>query len=507
MLPAQDSAPFVGPSVDWFALSPGIALVVGALALLVVGALTPAWPRRLYAGVTVVTAAVGAALAMFNWDDITDSGGRGGTLVADAMAFDRFGLFITIVLCVAVALAALTSDDYLEREGLQGPETYALYLVAAAGGIVMGAANDLIVLFIGLETLSLALYVLAASHRRRNGSGEAGLKYFILGGFSSAFFLYGVALIYGAIGSTNFSRIADAMSSTVLLDGDALALAGLALLLVGLGFKVAAAPFHIWAPDVYQGAPSPVTGFMASAGKVAAFAAMLRVLLVGLPYYRSDWRPVIWVLAVASLVVGSFLAVVQTDVKRMLAYSSISHAGFMLVGVEAAGASLGVEGSEGVSATLVYLFAYAVLAAGTFGVVALVARAGDTNTSLDGFRGLGRQRPVLALALTVFLIAQAGVPFTSGFVAKFGVIRAAVEEESYALAIIAMVASVVGAFLYLRIMVSVWSSDDDAADDETPLAIPFSSGLAIAAAAIFTLAVGILPSWLIDAAQVAGTLR
>ena len=227
---------------------------------------------------------------------------------------------------------------------------------------------------------------------------------------------------------------------------------------------MAAAPFHFWTPDVYQGAPSPVTGFMASAGKVAAFAALLRVLVSGLPYYRSDWRPVIWVLAVASLVVGSFLAVVQTDVKRMLAYSSISHAGFMLVGVEAAGAGLGGNGSEGVSATLVYLFAYAVIVIGTFGVVALVVRQTDGTAELDTFVGLSRRSPVLALAMTVFLIAQAGVPFTSGFIAKFGVIRAAVDERSYVLAIIAMVVSVVGAFLYLRIMVSVWGGGDDEGD-------------------------------------------
>ncbi|MFV0308993.1 MAG: NADH-quinone oxidoreductase subunit N [Desertimonas sp.] len=507
MLPAQDEMSFVGPDVEWFALSPAIALVAGALLLLVVGALTPAWPRRLYAGVTVVVAGVAAALAMFNWDDITDSGGAGGTLVADALAFDRFALFVTIALCAAVALAALITDDYLEREGYQGPEVYALYLVAATGGVVMGAANDLIVLFIGLETLSLALYVLAASNRRRSRSGEAGLKYFILGGFSSAFFLYGAALIYGAIGSTNFSRIADAMGDTVLIGGnDSLALAGVALLMVGLAFKVAAAPFHVWTPDVYQGAPSPVTGFMASVGKVAAFAAVLRVLVSGLPFYRDDWRPVIWVLAVASLLVGSFLAVVQTNVKRMLAYSSISHAGFMLVGVEAAGATVGAEG-EGVSSTLVYLFAYAVIVAGTFGVVSLVGRASDGDTSLDAFRGLGRRRPVLALALTVFLIAQAGVPFTSGFVAKFGVIRAAIEERSYALAIIAMVSSVVAAYLYLRIMVSTWMTDEESSEDAETFAVPFTSGLAIGAAAVFTLAVGILPGWLIDAAQVAGTLR
>ena len=332
----------------------------------------------------------------------------------------------------------------------------------------MGAANDLIVLFLGLETLSLALYVLAASHRRRAESQESGIKYFILGGFSSAFLLYGIALVYGATGSTNISSIVASFQGTMPLErNDALVLAGVALLLVGLGFKVAAVPFHVWTPDVYQGAPTPVTAFMASVGKVAAFAAMLRVLVVALPFYRDDWRPVVWVLALASMVVGSMLAVVQTDVKRMLAYSSISHAGFILVGLEAAAHGAGeADSGPGVPSVMVYLFAYAVLVIGTFAVVALVARTGDGPPTSTRSAASASGAPLLALALTVLLVAQAGVPFTSGFIAKFGVIQAAVDERSYVLAIVAMVTSVVAAFLYLRIMVSTWiepPDDDDAA--------------------------------------------
>ena len=307
----------------------------------------------------------------------------------------------------------------------------------------MGAANDLIVLFLGLETLSLAFYVLAASNRRRTKSQESGMKYFILGGFSSAFFLYGIALVYGATGSTNLGEIVAAFDNTIPVDrNEALLLAGIALLLVGLGFKVAAVPFHVWTPDVYEGAPTPVTALMASVGKAAAFAAHAA---------RARRRPrrttattggrSIWVLAVASLVIGSVLAVVQTDVKRMLAYSSINHAGFMLVGLEAAGRNAGeADSGPGVPAVMVYLLAYAVLVVGTFGVVSLVARRGDARTDLDSFRGLGQRHAALALALTVLLVAQAGVPFTSGFIAKFGVIGAAVDESSYALAIIAMLA-------------------------------------------------------------------
>ena len=339
---------FTGPDVNWFALSPMIVLVSASLFLLVVGALTPLWPRGLYAFVTAVAAGAAGVLAIVLWDDVTDNGPS--TLVGQALAFDTFALFVTIAICAALILVAMTSDDYLRREAFDGPEVYALLLVAATGGIVMASANDLIVLFVGLETMSLAFYVLAASYRRKAGSAESGIKYFVLGGFSSAFLLYGIALVYGAVGTTNISEMVAALSGSVPVErNDALVLAGVALLLVGLGFKVAAVPFHLWTPDVYQGAPTPVTGFMASVGKVAAFAALLRVFVVGLPFYRDDWRPAVWVLAVLSLVVGSFLAVVQTDVKRMLAYSSISHAGFILVGVEAAAHRAGqADGGLGV---------------------------------------------------------------------------------------------------------------------------------------------------------------
>jgi NADH-quinone oxidoreductase subunit N len=366
----------------------------------------------------------------------------------------------------------------------------------------MGAANDLIVLFLGLETMSLAFYVLAASNRRRNESQESGIKYFILGSFSSAFLLFGIAFVYGSTGSTNLGEIVSAFDSTIPVDrSEALLLAGVALLLVGLGFKVAAVPFHVWTPDVYEGAPTPVTALLGSVGKAAAFAAMLRVLVVGLGHFRDDWRPVVWVLAVASLIVGPVLAIVQTDVKRMLAYSSIGHAGFMLVGLEAAGRLAGeADSGPGVPSVMVYMITYAVLIVGTFAVVSLVARHGDARTDLDSYRGLGHRRPALALAFTIFLVAQAGVPFTSGFIGKFAVIGAAVDVSSYPLAIIAMLSTVIAAFLYLRIMVSTWIQDDPP-DGGPAMSIPLSSGLAIVAAVAFTLVVGLYPQWLVDLAD------
>lgn len=493
---------FAGPPIAWFDLSPLLILLGGGLALLVLGALTPRWPRGWYALFSATTAGAAMVMCFVLWDDITDQGAR--TLVQGAIAFDGFAMLATITICVAVVLASLITDDYLRREDLEGPEVYGLFLMAAIGGVVMAAANDLIVLFLGLEVLSISFYVLAASHRRRIESQESGIKYFVLGGFSSAFFLYGIALIYGGTGSTNLDAIFQSFNSSVATDRkDAFVLAGVALLIVGLGFKVAAVPFHFWTPDVYEGAPTPVTAFMASAGKVAAFAALLRVLNVALSNWRDDWRPAIWVIAVVTLVVGSTLAVVQTNVKRMLAYSSISHAGFVLVGVEASGHTAGQAGEGlGISSSLLYLLLYAVLVLGTFAVISLVGRTGDAQTDLSSFRGLGAAKPALALGMTVLLLAQAGVPLTSGFVAKFGVIQAAVDEHSYAIAIIAMVASVIAAFLYLRIMVSMWISTPESGDEaRETIRVPVSTGLAIALSVGFTLLIGVFPGWLVSASK------
>ena len=488
----------VGPPIPWFSLSPVLALLAGTCFLMLAGSLAPQWPKGLYGIVSAASAGTAIVLSFFVWDNISD--GKPYTALGGALSIDHFSLLGIITICVAVVLVSFTTSDYLVRENEDGPELFVLYLAAAIGGVIMVMANDLIVLFLGLETLSLALYVLAASNRRRTESQEAGLKYFILGGFSSAFFLYGIALIYGATKSTNLSEIATNLSeSQAFPRNDTMLLVGIGLLLVGLAFKVAAVPFQVWTPDVYQGAPTPVTSFMASAGKTAAFAALLRITVTALQSRVDDWRPVIWVMAVLSLVVGSLLAVVQTNVKRMLAYSSISHAGFIILGIEAAAHTGKTDASDGIAASMTYLLLYSVLVVGTFAVVGLVSGKGDGSTALDDFRGLGRQRPALALAMTLFLLAQAGVPLTSGFVAKFGVIQSAVVVESYAIAIIAMVASVIGAFLYLRIMVSVWMDDSDGG----PAAphVPFLTGVTVSAAAVFTLVVGIVPGWLLDATR------
>jgi NADH-quinone oxidoreductase subunit N len=488
------------PSIDWLAITPLIILLGGMMINLVLASLTRAWPRAWYAIGTVELAVASVVVEMFLWHDINENGAR--VIINNAISIDHFTMFCWIGIAGALALVSLSTAEYLRRESLEGPEVYALYICAALGAMIMTASNDMIVLFLGLETLSIALYVLAASHRRRAESQESGLKYFILGGFASAFFLYGIALIYGSTGTTNISGIGNVLSTEVFVNGDdAMLLAGIALLIVGMAFKVAVVPFHFWTPDVYQGAPTPVTSFMASVGKFAAFAALLRVVATALPSRAEDWRPVIWVLAILSVVVGSVLAVVQTDVKRMLAYSSISHAGFMMIGIESIGHSGDVDG---LPATLLYLMIYSVLVIGTFTVVSLVTRTGDNGSDIGSFRGLGKERPALALAMTVFLLAQAGMPLTSGFIAKFGVIKAAAANESYAIAIIAMVASVIAALLYLRIMISMWLSDEESGDDKREaIKVPFTAGFVVAGSAFFTLLVGVWPGWLIDASQAA----
>ena len=490
---ASDAAVFVGPTIDWFALSPLLILVGGGLVLMVASALSYGkWIKGALAFATATIAGASGTMAIILWHKVNDGGPR--NLAKGALALDGFSIFVTLIICSAVLLTALFLDDYLRREDLDGVELYALMLMSASGAIIMAMATDMVVLFLGLEILSIALYVMAASHLKRIDSQESGIKYFVLGGFSSAFMLYGIALIYGATGSTNYHKIVAFFRGNVILE-NGLLMAGMALLLVGFAFKIAAAPFHSWTPDVYQGAPSPVTGFMASAAKAAAFAAMLRVFVILFATHVRDWRPAVLVLAILTLVVGSFLAVVQTNVKRMLAYSSVSHAGFMLVGLHAASPT-------GTAGMLFYLFAYAIVVLGSFGCVTLIGRTGDADHRLSAYRGLAKERPLLGFVFAIFLLAQAGTPLTSGFIAKLSVIRAAAENHSYGLAVTAMLCAVVSAFMYLRIVVSMFMSDSEAGDDaREKIRLPLSASVGLAAAVGFTVLAGVFPGWLLDLAR------
>ena len=490
------------PDIQWLPLIPHIVMAGAAVVLLTIVSVAGRWLPGWFA--SAWTAAAGLAVlatAIPVWIRV-DQEGESST-IAGSIGVDQFSVFIIVLLACSVVLTALVADGFLHRESLDGPAFYVLLMLSAAGGITMASANNLIVLFLGLEILSLAVYVLVAMHLRRAESQEAGIKYFVLGAFASAFLLYGIALVYGATGSLNLAGIENILGNNDLSD-NGLLLAGMAMLLVGFGFKVAAVPFHAWTPDVYQGAPSPVVSYMAAGVKAAGFAALLRVFVGAFgPVYDDGrpaefepivdvWQPVMFGLAIASLAVGSLLAIVQTDVKRILAYSSISHAGFILVGVQAAT-------DDGVASVLFYLAAYAAMAIGSFAVITVVSSPGDEGTGLDNLRGLATRRPLLAGAFTVLLLSQAGIPFTAGFWAKFEVITAAVDARSFWLAVIAMLAAVVAAFLYLRIVVTMFLESPD--PDAPRLNIPRGPALAITIVVLFTLAFGIYPEPLLNLAD------
>lgn len=499
-----------GPSIDWLALLPMIILLAGALLTLTFSSfLKKREPKGLFT-LTTIAIAIAAAVSSVpmwarvqGWDSLLwwnlDQSQTGPFSTAGgAVGIDGFSLFITIVLCLGVVLAALLADSFLRRESMTGPEFYVLLLLSAVGGVIMAMSNDLIVLFIGLETLSIAVYVLAGMNLRRVQSQESGLKYFILGAFSSAFLLYGIAMLYGATGSTNFADIRDFMAAVVPIH-NGLLLVGLVLVLVGLAFKISAVPFHAWSPDVYDGAPTPATAWMASGVKAAAVAGLVRVFMLTFPNYASTWKPIVYVLAILSMVVGAALAIVQSNVKRMLAYSSISHAGFILMAIQA-------NSANGVTAAAFYVAVYTFMVAGSFGVVAIVGRKGDGNHQLSDYNGLVRSNPWLAGSFIVMLLAQAGVPFTAGFFAKFLSITAAADAHAVPLAIIAMVSAVISAFLYLRIIVAMFMSggDDgteDVIDRSKRLHVPFAAGLAIAICVVVTIGYGLFPDLLLDPAR------
>jgi NADH-quinone oxidoreductase subunit N len=492
-------APITTPSVDWLGIAPEVALGGAAVLIVLARALLRRHPA--VTAVTYVLAALGvlttAALLVWQWNDVQDD----GTIrtMGGMVRVDPFGVFLGIVVVIATAMALLVAVAYLRREQLEVPEYVALMLFSAMGMLTMTTANDLLVVFIALEILSIPLYVLAAFDRRRTSSQEAGLKYFVLGAFSSAIFLYGVALVYGGTGTTSITGIAAFLRTHVLFEQGTL-LAGIALLIVGLAFKVAAVPFHMWTPDVYDGAPSPVTAFMASATKAAGFAALLRIFGVAFLNYRTDWQPVIWALAALTLVFGSIGMLLQVDLKRMLAYSSIAHAGYVLMAVQT-GTPRGRE------AALFYLFVYTFMVVGAFSIVTVLSAKGDDNHSIAGLKGLAFRRPVLGTLLVLFMLAQAGIPLTGGFIAKLEVFEASANAGEYVLLAIGAVATVIAAFGYLRVAMSVASSPED----EHPVAegivhrrVDVGTCLVLAVCGGMTLALGVTPAvfvhWARDAA-------
>jgi NADH-quinone oxidoreductase subunit N len=460
----------------------------------IVGMLYEAFARRSSRIVHLAIATVGlvaaGVAAWWLWDWTGAS-----TVLAGSVAADRFSVVARIVLVAAALVGCVFATDEARRDpAAYRGELYPLVLFATAGMTLITAANDLIVVFLALEILSLSLYVLTGVTGRRRAT-EAAMKYFLLGAFSSAFFLYGVAMAYGATASTKIPAIANALAGQT---GDqAIALLAMAFLLIGFGFKISAAPFHMWTPDVYQGAPTPVTAYMSAATKVAAFFALIRVLDVAFQPLTWDWTPIVYALAVVSIVVGSVVAIAQTDVKRMLAYSSVAHAGFLLTGLTSAN-------STGIRAAMFYLVAYAIMTLGSFGVVMLVAARDEERTSLGDFAGLGTRSPVLAGLMTVFLLSLAGIPPTAGFIAKVGVFSAAIDAGNWPLAIVAVVASVAAAFFYLRVIVYMYMVAPEREQDAEPAPLPRAVAVVLA---VGTLALGVFPGLLSGVLERASVLR
>jgi len=401
-----------------------------------------------------------------------------------AIVLDNFALFFTQLFIGVAALTILSSIHYIKEMKIHQGEFYALVLFAAGGMILMAAANDLIVFFLALETMSIAVYVLTGMWRASSRSSEAAMKYFLMGAFATGFLLYGIALIYGATGSTNLNQISayllePASDWPVYLAGGAF------LVLIGFGFKAGAVPFHFWIPDVYEGAPTPVTGLMAVAVKAAAFAAWARILMHKLAAFDSDWASVLWVLCVLTMTVGNFLAITQSSVKRMLAYSSIAHAGYLLIAL--------VVGEEwGGLPLLFYLLAYACMTAGAFAVVTSLAEGNHTHEEFSDFAGLGFKRPFLGMAMSLFMLSLAGFPPLAGFVGKFYLFRSAVLSGHTPLAIIGVLNSLLSVIYYLRVIVAMYM-EEGGAEGKSWGQSPYLY-LAIALAVLGTLYLGITPA-------------
>ncbi|MEU7043947.1 NADH-quinone oxidoreductase subunit NuoN [Streptomyces varsoviensis] len=531
---AEDKIP--APHIEYGQLSPTLIVLAAAVLGVLVEAFLPR-RSRYYAQLMLTVVGLAAAFAAV----IGLAAGGYGTEKAHiaamgAIAVDGPALFLqgTILLVSLVAVftfaerrldpaahgnrvdsfaaqAASVPGSESERAavkaGFTTTEVFPIVLFAVAGMLVFPAANDLLTLFIALEVFSLPLYVLCAlARRQRLLSQEAAVKYFLLGAFSSAFLLFGIALLYGYAGTVTYAGIADVVDGTVktvdpalagTMGNDALLLIGGAMVLMGLLFKVGAVPFHMWTPDVYQGAPTPVTGFMAAATKVAGFGALLRLLYVVLPGLRWDWRPVMWGVAIITMLIGAIVAVTQTDVKRLLAYSSIAHAGFILAGVIAVT-------PDGVSSVLFYLAAYSFVTLGAFAVVTLVRDAGGEATALAKWAGLGRRSPLVAAVFAVFLLAFAGIPLTSGFAGKFAVFKAAAEGGAGALVVVGVLSSAIAAFFYIRVIVLMFFSEPT--PEGPTVAVPSAlTSTAIAAGVVVTIALGVAPQYFLDLAGQAGT--
>ena len=467
--------------VDFYVLLPLIILVTWACALLLADLFIPKERKWL----TALLATLGLALTLgFTLSQL----GLENTGFKDMVVVDGFSVFVNSLLLLTGLLGVALAYGYVKRMGIERGEFYTLMLFSISGMMLMAQAADLIIVFLALELLSLPLYVLSAFARPKADSEESGLKYFLLGAFSSGFVLYGIALVYGATKATSLTGIVAAASNGT---PGLLLTIGAALILVGLGFKVAAVPFHMWTPDVYQGAPTAVTAFMAAGAKIAGFAALLRVFATAFPSLAVDLTPVLWAISVLTMIVGNVLAISQTDIKRMLAYSSIAHAGYILMAFVPYGNSDPEVVKVSIAAGLFYLVAYVLTNFGSWGVVIALEQKEGSGLAISDYAGLGRKYPALAAAMTIFMLSLTGFPPTLGLVGKFYLFRAVLSGGYVGLAIIGVVTSLVSAYYYLRVVVTMYMQDGEPETERE-----FWLGFATAGTALVTVIVSLVPQGL-----------
>ena len=505
---------FTAPDIKYALVAPLLIVLGGGVLSVLIEAFAP---RRLRRSLQLVLVAVVLLVALFQ---VVRLAGTNELAAAGTIAVDGPGLFMQgSILLVAMVSALLIAERHVDpagdafapsagalpgsaderaftEQGWLQTEIWPLFLFCVGGMMMFCTANDLLTMFVALEVMSLPLYLMAGmARRRRLLSQEAAMKYFLLGAYSSGFFVFGAAMLYGFSGSINFNEIVTAMAANPGQNG--LLIAATGLLFVGLLFKIGAVPFHQWTPDVYQGSPTPATAFMAAGVKIAAVGALLRLCYVALGGLRWDWRPVMWAVAIATMLIGAIVALTQTDIKRMLAYSAIANAGFMLIGVIATNPS-------GLSGTMFYLLAYGFSTLGAFAIVSLVRDPAGEATKLSQWAGLGKTSPMIAGAMAILLLAFAGIPLTSGFTSKFAVFSAGIEGGATPVVIVAVIASAIAAFFYVRVIVLMFFTERG--DDAPAVVVPSSlTAIAIGVAVAVTVILGVLPQTVLDLADKAST--
>ena len=505
------------PIINWMLIAPEVVVCLAAVVVMLVDAFVRPTQRWTTGTISLVGLVAAAVSTIWLWS----TGTAAGDAFNGMIVLDELRLGFTLIFLLVSGLTVLLSTVWVNGENLPAGEFHSLLLFATVGMMLMASGNDLVIVFLGLEILSIATYVMAGFRRTDVRSNESSLKYFILGSFSSAFLLYGIALIYGATsiapdgpggrvvaGTTNIAEIATRLSQAQY---PALLFAGAAMMLVGFGFKIATAPFHIWTPDVYEGAPTPVTAFMAAGPKAAGFASFMRVFIFGLPFVVSAsaassgnlhtlWVATLTVMAILTMTLGNVVAIVQNNVKRMLAYSSIAHAGYALVGFVAAGTATDLtQRNNAITAVVFYLLTYAVMNIGAFAVVQLIARNGDRRTAIEDYRGIGFESPALAFSLSLFMLSLLGMPLTAGFMGKIMVFGAAIDQKFYGLVVIGVLNTAVSAYYYLRLIIVMFFGERTMAWNAPR--VPASVALALVITVLGVLYLGIFPGRVINALQ------